>query len=307
MYTFQTKAEVTQISLTGARLIVILGALMTAPRDLQDLNSLISECGLVDKNYSNDTIRIALSTLKAAGCDISRPCKATNFKYKLLSHPFTLNITDEEINALKTLYANMTRGADYKLAVKFEELFNTLSGHVFNEKTSAELRSITSFCKIDKDVYDRILAEDGKNNILTITYATPVKKLGTKKFIFGRIFLKSNKLYVEGIDTEKKNTVCYNMTRIREIINIEQGHNEYKPEVYKLKYLLKNPDNHTLPQEAKVHKGQKNQAEVEIEFTSKFFAVQHILSLGADCTILEPEDIKNEVISKLMELRKVYA
>lgn len=307
MYTFQTKAEVTQISLTGARLIVILGALMTAPRDLQDLNALISECGLVDKNYSNDTIRIALSTLKAAGCEISRPCKSNNYKYQLLSHPFALKITDEEIAALKTLYANMTRGSDYRIAVKFNELFNTLAEHTFDERLSGELLGITSFCKIEQDVYKKILAQDGKNNIITIVYATPAKKLGTKKFMFGRIFLKSNKLYVEGIDTETNNTVCYNMTRIRQVVKIEQGVSDYKPVVYNVKYLLKNIDNHVLPSEAKAGKSNNNQTEVEIEFTSKFFAVQHILSLGEDCTVIEPAEIREEVISKLMELRKVYA
>ncbi len=307
MYTFQTKAEVTQISLTGARLIVILGALMVAPRDLEEMNALINECGLVDKNYSNDTIRIAISTLKAAGCTISRPCKATGFKYKLLSHPFALVISDEEIAALKMLYANMTRGSDYKIAVKFNELFNILAEHTFDTKVAAELRGITSFCKIDPEVYDKILAEDGKNNILTISYANPAKKLSDKTFVFGRIFLKSNKLYVEGYDPETKKTVCYNMSRIRGVISSKPGEIEYKPEIYKVKYLLKNFDHHSVSSDVHVEKVEHNTATIDVEFTNKFFAVQHILSLGSDCTILEPEDIRNEVIAKLMELRKIYA
>ena len=307
MYTFQTKAEVTQISLTGARLIVILGALMVAPRDLQDLNNIISECGLVDKNYSNDTIRIALSTLKAAGCNITRPCKATMYKYKLISHPFALSITDEEIASLKTLYANMTRGSDYKIAVKFNELFNVLADYTFNDETAGKLRSITSFYRISIDVYERLLAEDGKNNVLTIIYANPAKRLSEKKFIFGRIFLKSNKLYVEGCDLENKRTVCYNMSRIRKVVKSEKGEYEYKPEIYQVRYKLKNIDYHTLLPEANVEKKDKDEAIINIEFTNKFFAIQHILSLGADCTILEPAEIKNEVISKLMELKKLYA
>ena len=307
MYTFQTKAEVTQISLTGARLIVILGALMVAPRDLNDLNTLISECGLVDKNYSNDTIRIALSTLKAAGCVISRPCKATGFKYKLISHPFALSISEEEIAALKSLYANMTRGSDYKIAVKFNELFNTLAEHTFNRETAGELRNITSFHKIEPAVYEAILKEEGKNNILSIIYANPAKKLSEKKFVFGRIFLKSNKLYVEGYDLETKKTVCYNLSRIREVISSLPCDAEYKPEVYKVKYLLKNYDHHPIDDDVRVEKVEHNVVTVEMEFTNKFFAVQHILSLGADCTVLEPQNIRDEVIAKLMELRKIYA
>ena len=55
------------------------------------LNNVLTECGLVDKYYSADTIRIAISTLKAFGCKIDRPCKSTKFKYRLSYHPFSLS------------------------------------------------------------------------------------------------------------------------------------------------------------------------------------------------------------------------
>ena len=307
MYTFQTKAEVTQISLTGARLIVILSALMVAPRDLAELNSIISECGLVDKNYSTDTIRIALSTLKEFGCKIDRPCKSNNFKYRLSFHPFSLTITDEEINALKTLYSNMTRNGDYKVAVQYNELFNILIANTFDEEAAAKLRSITSFYKINSDVYEKILAEDGKHNLLTILYSSPLKQLSTKKFVFGKIFLKSNKLYVDGYDVNLEKQVCYNLSRIKEVVQIEKRDSDYKPITCKIKYLLKNSDYHVISSEAKVEKNQDGSIIVEEVFSNKFFAIQQILSLGADCTVLEPSEIREEVIKTLLELRKNYA
>ncbi len=306
MYTFQTKAEVTQISLTGARLIVILSALMVAPRDLAELNSIISECGLVDKNYSADTIRIALSTLKAFGCKIARPCKTTNFKYKLLYHPFSLSITDEEINALKTLYSNMTRNGDYKVAIQYNELFNTLIENTFDCEVADKLRSITSFYKIDSDVYEKILAEDGKHNILTIMYASPLKQLSTKKFIFGRLFLKSNKLYVEGYDVNINKQVCYNLARIKEVVNTEKGDYDYKPQTCRITYQLRNTEYHVISPQAAVKKNNDGSITVEEVFSNKFFAIQHILSLGSDCTIIAPADVREEVINKLLELSKIY-
>ena len=306
MYTFQTKAEVTQISLTGARLIVILSALMVAPRDLSELNNVLTECGLVDKYYSADTIRIAISTLKAFGCKIDRPCKSTKFKYRLSYHPFSLSITDEEVNALKTLYSGMTRNGDYKVAIQYNELFNILIENTFDEEAAGKLRNITAFYKINPNVYEKILSEDGKHNILTILYSTPLKQTSTKQFVFGKIFLKSNKLYVEGYDVNINKPVCYNLSRIKEVIKIEKGDSDYKPQTCKVKYLLRNSDYHVISSEAVTEKMEDGVLKVEEVFSNKFFAVQHILSLGADCTILEPADVREDVIGKLLELSKIY-
>ena len=146
MFSFSKKPEVTQISLTGARLIVILGALMTAPCNLEDLNKDLANTGLIDKNYSLDTLRITISTLKALGCQISRPCKTNNNKYQLISHPFALQITPDEIQALKAIYTNLSRDS-YKRAFVFNSLINKIATQVCNKDIADALYGITSFKK----------------------------------------------------------------------------------------------------------------------------------------------------------------
>ena len=95
------KAELNQISLTGMRGLVIIGLLMEAPRTLEEIRAKLIELNILEQEHSNDILRIDLNTLRAMGCEITHANAKTNFKYVLLKHPFSLNITEEEIGTIK--------------------------------------------------------------------------------------------------------------------------------------------------------------------------------------------------------------
>ena len=306
MFSFPKKAEVTQISLTGARLIVILGALMDAPRNLEELNALIADCGLIDKNYSDDTLRITISTLRELGCEIARPCKSNNNKYELVYHPFSLQISDAEIQALKTIYSNLTKDS-YKRALAFDTLINKLATQVCNNDTANKLFGITSFKKINSEVLETIKLQDGKHNTLTISYYSPTNKLGQYTFVFGKIFLKNNKLYIEGTDTVNNKNYVFNLTRVKKIENIIESETKYIPTTCKVKYRLRNASSHELPIKQNIESINENEAIIVGEFANSFFATQQMLSYGLDCTVIEPLEIKDKVINQLMEMKNIYA
>ena len=306
MYIFPNKAEVTQISLTGARLIVLLGALISGPRDLTEMNNLLTECGLVDKNYSSDTIRIALSTLKALGCEMSRPCKSNGFKYKLLTYPFSLKIEDGEILSLKTIYSNLTKDASYRKALAFHKLFNTLSKHITDEKVVEKLYDITGFKKYKKEIFETVLDQLGKHNSIELIYLSPTNKSKVHTIIFGDLFLKNNKLYIQGTDVEMNKPITLNLLRVEKINSVTETKQPFVSEACNVTYVLRNKEYHKLPDGHSIKDLKKDSVTIEAEFTNPFFAVQYLLSLGADCTVIEPLEIRNEIIDKLTELRKVY-
>ena len=45
---------------------------------------------------------------------------------------------------------------------------------------------------------------------------------------------------------------------------------------------------------------------VEGEYHNEFVAVQRMLSFGANCTVLEPQAIREKIIEKLKNMRKNY-
>ena len=76
-----------QISMTGSRVLVIFIYLLDGPKSFEEIRDFLIDCGIVTKEYSIDTIRIDLNTLKIMGCEIT---KATKDKSKLQKQPLFL-------------------------------------------------------------------------------------------------------------------------------------------------------------------------------------------------------------------------
>ena len=120
------------------------------------------------------------------------------------------------------------------------------------------------------------------------------------------IFLKNKKLYLEGKIVNTDKDYIFNIVRIKKIDNIIESDNEYKPTTCTVKYQLKNVNNHELPIKQKLVHLDNGIATIIGEFSNDFFATQHMLSYGADCTVIEPVHIKEAVIKQLMEIKNIY-
>ena len=107
MFKFDTQCNPRQISLTGVRAIVILALLNIKPSTFEEIKEFLIESNIVTREYSIDTIRIDLNTLKYIGCDISKATKRTDNKYILRSHPFQLQLSPEEVNTLAKIYKHI--------------------------------------------------------------------------------------------------------------------------------------------------------------------------------------------------------
>ena len=91
------------ISITGYRILLLFIALLEKERTLDELVEILKNNKVTNKSVSKDTVRLTVKTLKMAGCKIDRPSKLNGFNYKLLSHPFSLNISNEDIQCLLVL------------------------------------------------------------------------------------------------------------------------------------------------------------------------------------------------------------
>lgn len=97
------KSELNQVSLTGLRGIVLLGLLIEAPRSLKEIREIFTDLNIFEPEHSDDILRIDINTLKASGCEITKANAKTGFKYRLLKHPFSLNILRMKFMLLKKL------------------------------------------------------------------------------------------------------------------------------------------------------------------------------------------------------------
>ena len=104
MFKIAEKEELSQISLTGVRSLLLLWLLIKSPRTLDEIRDEFIKLNIMEPSHSNDILRIDLNTLRAMGCEITHATAKSGFKYILKKHPFSLNITSEEILLLKKVY-----------------------------------------------------------------------------------------------------------------------------------------------------------------------------------------------------------
>ena len=138
MFKLLEDTELNQISLTGTRSLVLVGLLMKAPRSLEEIRKAFIELKIMEPEHSDDILRIDLNTLRTMGCEISRSSAKTGYKYVLTKHPFSLNITSEEVSLLRKIYKRVKDNCDMALLLKYDELFRKLAFHVMDDEIREE-------------------------------------------------------------------------------------------------------------------------------------------------------------------------
>ena len=136
------KSELNQVSRTGLRGIVLLGLLIEAPRSLKEIREIFIDLNIFEPEHSDDILRIDINTLKASGCEITKANAKTGFKYRLLKHPFSLNILKDEINVIKKAYKKIKDSSNIELILKYDELFKKLAEYIDDSEAKERAHAI---------------------------------------------------------------------------------------------------------------------------------------------------------------------
>ncbi len=301
------KTELNQISLTGARALVLIGLLMEAPRTLDEIRNIFIELKLMEDTNSSDILRIDLNTLRTMGCEISRASAKTKFRYVLKKHPFMLGITSEEIGNLKKIYKKIKDNSNLLLMLKYDEFFKKLAVYIDDENVKEELYGISVLKNYQTDLINELIKDCRQNRILKLLYKSAGSKDYTEKEITPlRLVYRNDKVYLCGYDHSKKESVVLNIARIKSILSRIAGNDDIEVKTTKIKFFLKSfgiseiQENETI-----VEKSEKGFL-IEGNYYNDFWAMQRILSFGSDCTVIEPEDFKEKIIQKIKSMREIY-
>ena len=88
------------ICLTAYKAYILLYYLMKTPLTLDEIISIFRANKIINKEFSKDTIRITINTLRASGCNIAKPTSETQNRYVLKKHPFGIKVSEKQIEAL---------------------------------------------------------------------------------------------------------------------------------------------------------------------------------------------------------------
>ena len=302
------KKDLSQISLTGVRSLILFGLLLKSPMSLEEIKNAFISFNIMEGSNSYDIIRIDINTLRSIGCKISRADKRTDNKYVLLSHPFNISITDEEISVLKRALTKIKQGADINVLSTYDELFKKISEHLQDSQMSEILRGLCPLKNYDISLVEKLKSAYKTKKILKLEYKAPnFKKTLEKEVIINSVIMKNDKLYLYGIDKNSKDSVTLNIKRILKIISQSDNDGSIQSTPVKVKFFLKDFGISGLDDNEKIISGNFDEGFIiEGEYYNNFLATQRILSFGINCTVLEPETFKNNIISILKKMRDIY-
>lgn len=301
------------ISLTAYRIISMFNMLLEAPCSDDEINEKLQEDIMMNRSLSKDTIYIYINTLRAIGCEITRPSRNNGYKYILKSHPFLIKATDEEITALVEVRKYISTLKDWKLMVNIDELYNKIVENIHNDdrkKFSQIKKSMLRAIDTNHQTYLINILEKycEKKRTLLISYLSPVSGDKLIEMTVDKLAYENEALYLWGYNLETEETQYLRVDRISDIKVVNIRTNKYTPKTYSVKYKLTGVSmSFYSPCESEIIK-EKNEDSIVIEakVENKFKLIQKLLSYGSDCVVLAPDNIKKEIISKLRSMSKIY-
>ena len=152
-----------------------------------------------------------------------------------------------------------------------------------------------------------MLIDCKEHNTLDVIYKKPTSNNESRKEINAqKVVFQNDKVYLYGYDLEKQDSIILNIKRIRSIEGRRPQDENLEPKLKKVKFLLKGSRTEDLLENEQIIETKENGYIIEGKYYTDFIATQRVLSLGANCVVLEPVEFRNSVVNKIKEMRKIY-
>ena len=300
--------EKTWISITGFRTLLLLISLIEKPRDIEELVDIVKNHNITQKSISKDTVRLTLNTLKAIGCEVERPKKSNNYKYELKKHPFTLNLSQEDVNSLLLIRERISNELSWQEVLHL----NTFYKKFFLLTENQEYISLEENTKPLNNIDIKILKEISNPQIngrkITIVYNSPEYGIEDINIIPQKLTYENSRLYLWCYNFKYKKTSILDVERIKEIKNISISKTNIKTVSYNVEYeVFGSSAKIFYPEEnEKIINKTETTISVYANVTNEFWFIQRLLLLGSDFKIISPYFFKEKLINKIKLIQKGY-
>ena len=196
---------------------------------------------------------------------------------------------------------------DIKLILDLDELFKKLAFYLCDEKIKEAILGISILKYYDLDLIKDLLLDCAKKNVLTLIYEKTTSTSQNKKQILAqRIVFNNNKIYLYGYDIDSKKSIVLNIRRIKSILSRKFIKQNIEIDQVKVLFRLKNTRLGKLELNEEIVEKFEEDSLIEGYYHNDFLAMQRVLSFGSDCIVVEPLEIKNNIIAKIKEMRETY-
>lgn len=304
------------ISKTGYRALFLLKKLMESPKSREELLECFEQDIVIKNDISKDTITNTINALKKAGCVISRPSFRTNNKYVLKSHPFSVCFSESNIDALLSLRESISTLGDWQLLINLNNFYAKISKLAPNQETQMRLLFEHPLKSVNYEILNKILINAKLKKHMIVCYDSPQN--GEEELCFTPEFitLENKKLYIWGYNQKYDMFSYLRIDKIKKInfmnfLGVNNEAEDYeKPKTiakYKLKgysALMYQPEE----DEKIIEENPDNEYPYTIEtrVNNDFNFVQRLLSYGSDCVLLEPKELKVQLLESIKKIKEQY-
>ena len=297
------------MSFTGFKSLYVFSLLLEAPKSYAEICEAFKNHEFIKEAISIDTLRVYLTSLKRAGCEIVRTKRAEGSKYKLVSHPFQLEINEEQINALAKVYKNISKNVSLEEMIILDKFLRKLVSLIANPLLEETYKKVTVFKGINMVLLEDLMRHCKAKEQITFLYNSPKNGKKEIQIVTDKVGFSNGKLYLYGVGFEYKQYGYFNVSRIEKIVSISLYKTDISDvEVFTVGYELYGnlPELKLGDDEKIVETKNDNTVVVEYKSSNMFMIKQKILSYGCACRVLYPESVKNEILETLKAMRAGY-
>ena len=297
------------ISLTGYRTLFVLKLLLEKGRSTDEIISILEKNKYTSKSLSKDTLRVTLNTLKKAGCKLSRPVQSNNYKYEILSHPFGLNLSQDDMNILFKIRQKIAENISWNEIIRLNEFYEKIFTLTFNENLMLNEQYTRPLINIDKYVLNTLTNPHLAGKKLKLIYASPQNGEEELDVIYKKLKYDNENLYLWCYIFKYNVNNYLNLEKIKSLISVSIADYTDKDNYYDVVYKIWGEAAFTFNKkdyETIIEQTDEN-ITVKASVTNDFWFIQRILLFGSDVKIISPEAFKEKMINKIKQIKAGYA
>ena len=296
------------VSITGYRTLLLFISILEKPRTIEELVEIAQSNEITKKSTSKDTLRFTLSTLKAAGCKFERPSKANDYKYSIISHPFGLILTPEDVDALILLRERIAPELSWKKVILLNELYSKLFSLSHNQEYIDKVENTKPLGEIDLKILSDISNPDVIGKKVNIEYNSPKFEKENLDIIPQKITYENSKLYLWCYNYKYKHVSVINIERIKKINSISIKNADINTTSFVVEYEVFASSVQEFKSESyeEIIEAAPDKILVKANVSNEFLFIQRLLLFGSEFKIISPESFREKLINKIIQIRKGY-
>ena len=297
------------MSFTGYKALVLFSLLADGPKSYREICDYFLNHPYLRESISIDTLRVYINSLKRVGCEVKRiRGEDKESRYVILSHPFELKITQEQIQSIIKVYKSIVKRMDVQELLDMDNLFEKIGKFAKNPQFTSDIKKISMLRDINKEILRDLLDCCDKKEQIVISYNSPNTGEKDIEIIADKIEISNGKIYLYGIGFEYKQYGSFLVSRINQIkeIKLEKTIPDELQVIRVIYEIEREPDKIELNENEKIIGQNKNKTVIEVVTSNEFLLRQRLLEYGPLCKIIHPDEFKDKFVELLKDMKAGY-